>query len=257
MALNKIIKDALKDLKIGEESAVSVVEAAFDKAEAKDKVQKANEELTAQRKEWEAKDKEYKASISKFEKSEKEKSERISDLEKEKLTPEERAKLKSTESIEANFNKIKEELSAIKAENETEKSQRVEAQKKAKDALISEKKQAQKVAISNELNKHKITDDKNTQAIHTLFGEGLVKLEEKEDGTTTEIYYRRNKDKELVASTLEELVSDFADKNKHYVQPSGINGLGQNHTRLSGGTVDFSKYSEARKAIDQEWDMGA
>lgn len=260
MALSKEIREALKDVKIGDESALSLVETWKDKAEAKDKVQKANDDLTTQRKEWEAEKKEYKSKLSEFEKSDKEKSEKlkiqsekISTLEKEKLTPEEREKLKMSESIKADLNKVVEELESIKADHEKEKQMRIEAEKKSKEATFNEKKQAQKTAIANELNKHKITDAKNTQAIHTLFGEGNAELIVNDDGTIEEKYYTKNKDGERVTSTLTELVEKFAENNKHLVASSGNAGTGQQHYRADS-SKKYANYQELVAEMEADWD---
>jgi len=262
MSLDKAIKDALKDVKVGDSTAISIVEAAFDKAEAKDKVQKANEELTAQRKEWEVKEKEYKSKnaeleskVQKFEKSDKEKTEKISVLEKEKLTPEEREKLKASEALKADMNQIIEEVKALKEDNETQKNKRIEAEKASRVAILNERKQAQKTAISTELSKHKIIDGKNAQAMHVLFGDGWAKLEVNDDGTTEEKYYTKNSEGELVTSTLAKTIANFAENNKFYVAPSGNIGTGQNHNRFEQGSGGkFETYKDEKSYMEAGWD---
>lgn len=257
MSIGKEIKAALKDVTVDGKAALSIVEEAFDKADAVEKVKKANDDLSSQRKEWENKEKEYKLKLADFEKTDKEKAEKISFLEKEKLTPEEREKLKIAESVKADYNKLAEEVKALRDETTASNEKRVEAEKKAREATFESHKQSQRTAISNELNKYKITDSKNVTALHTLFGEGHVKLEAKEDGTIEEKYYTKNSKGEKVTSTMPELIKSFAENNQYLVSSSGNSGTGQGHNNNynHNGNVDFSDYKKASAKIDAEWDM--
>lgn len=244
MALSKELKEALKGVKVGEgDSAVSVlklVEEINDKAEAKDKVQKANEELTTQRKEWEKQEKEFKSKISSFEKALKEKDDKLTILEKEKLSPEERETLKKTEDIIAELNAVREQQKQHTEELKTEKELRIKAEKERFEASVESRKQSQKTALTNELNKYKITGDKNVQALYTLYGEGFAKMDIEENGNMSEKYYTKTSDGKLATSTLEETVKRFAETNLHLVSGSEHTGTGQNHQRTTDYETQYT-----------------
>ncbi len=254
MALDKKIKDALKDLE--DKSVLEAVEKINDSAEAKGKVQKANEELTTQRKEWEDKEKGYKTKIADNDTALIEKDSKIKSLEESTLSSEELQKLKTIEKTQADFNAVLEEVKGLKEKIEVSDKRVLDAEEKSKKASQSEKEQALKTGISNVLAKHNITDVKNETAMHTIFAKGHATLETDEAGNTVEAYYTFNEKNEKVTSSLENMVSSFAESNKFLVSSSGNRGTGQGHGSeyVPPRQDNFESAQAAKAAEDADWE---
>jgi hypothetical protein len=254
MALDKAIKDALKDVNA---DIVSKIEKLNETAEATEKVRDANKDLTTQRTEWEKKEKDYKSKITnfesektKFEDSIKEKDTKISTLEKEKLSPEDLVKLKENDDLKAKLNAITETVSNLEKENKESKRKQEESDKKAAQATRNAAIEAQKIKVQKELIKNNVIDtDKgmsNTLALHALSALGHYKVDVDEGGKVIEKYYTKNSNNELAESDLASIVKDFAEKNPSSVSASGNNGTGENHNRSR-----YSSNSEPKTLQEQ------
>ena len=75
--MNDKLSEALKEVKIGDKPALDIIKEIHDKAESKDKVQKANEELIEKRDNYENEIKTLKEKITENEKSIKDKDSEI------------------------------------------------------------------------------------------------------------------------------------------------------------------------------------
>lgn len=253
MALEKKIVEALKGLE--DKSILVTVEGIQDKADAKEKVQKANDDLVSQRKDWEDKEKAYKATITENDTSIKDKDVKIKELEQSTLSPEELQKLKLAEKTQSDFNAVLEEVKGLKEKIEVSDKRAVDAEENTKKAKKSEKEQAQKTSISNELAKHKIIELKNETAMHTIFAKGHAGLETNESGELVEAYYTYNDKSEKVTSSLGKMVESFADENNYLISPSKNIGTGQSHDRTDViAKGHFDTIREAKVAESNDWD---
>ena len=257
MGLDKELKDALKDINVGNSPVLKIIEEINDRAEAKDKLQGVNLDLTKQREEWETKEKEYKKNLSEFEtkqgvidKTLKEKDEKISLLEKEKLTPEEKAMLNKSEDMQATLNALLEKHSTLEKKFESETELRLKSEEEAKNATLASKKQSLENALIKELGENKIIGAKGKQALYTIFSDEMAKLHTNDDGTTEEKYYLKNSDGKLMASSLPEMVKKFAESNLHFVSPSGNSGTGQGHSS-NNGVTGVAPITNLRQAKEQ------
>jgi hypothetical protein len=256
MSLGKKIKDALKGLE--DKSILTDVEAIADKAEAKDKVQKANDDLVTQRTEWQEKEKVYKSKSAENETAIKDKDKKIKTLEDSTLSPEELQKLKIVEKTQADFNKVLEEVKTLTETVASEKAQRVEAEELSKKSSKDAKVQAQKTSISNELAKHGIIEERNVSAGLKIFAEKSAVLETDESGNYVEKYYTKNDKHENVTSDLSSMVKNFAEKKEHlfFISSSGNAGPGQNHDNrnVPPRRDNFETAQAAKSAELNDWE---
>ena len=237
MAMQKALHDKIKELvsdeKIGEDKVLKLIVAAFDSAEAKEKVQTANDELTQKRDELTASEKELKEKVVTLEQSVTDKDAEIEKVKEGQLSEAEKAEYLKTKATgmtpdaEARFNKLEKSFTEIGEKLEASEKIAVEAAETAKLATHKEKETALNNKVLTALGDVKITGENADMALLSMKSKGLYKLNN-EDGVYSESFITKDGDKSLTA-TLSELCTDYASKHENLVAPSGNTGSGNNH----------------------------
>jgi len=257
MALSAALKKVLADLKVGEKFVIDIVTDLDDKAEAKDKVQKANDDLTKQREKWETSEKDYKTKVEGFETSVKDKDTEIKRLQSNQLTDEDKKKIEDykkgvmNEDVTAQFTAINSKLEIVTKSLQTEQDLRKTEQENAKTLKLDTANETLRNTLSKALTGKKILDGENTKyntsALHTIIGEGLAKVVVNEDGTIEKKFYTRNDKKEIQTATVDELADYFASNNEGFIASSGNSGSGHDHNNSSKNHQ--SNYGQSRTTI--------
>ena len=236
MAMQKALHDKLKELlgeeKIGEDKVLELVVNAFDGAEAKEKVQKANEDLIKKRDELVGSEKELKEKVATLEQSIGEKDKEIEKVKDGLLSDEEKAaylKIKETgmtPEVEARVNKLEKAFEEERAKREESDAKMAEAAERARQATVKERETALNNKIITALGDEKITGENAEFALLSMKSKGLFKLIEGDDGSFAESFYTKDADGKTFEATLSELCKDYATRHENLVSASGKTGRG-------------------------------
>jgi hypothetical protein len=251
--LKEILDEALngKNYQVdGEEKPlVEIVEGAFDKADAAEKIQSANKDLTAQRESWKEQERELKKAI------EDSKGE-IERLQKGSLSDEDRKRLEEykrsgmTPEVEAKYNTLSEQLQKMTEEQNNLQKTLEEKERKAREAELQGRSQSLKGELRDALSKVGINSSASV-AINHILAEGMAKVENGDDGFKT-VYTIKKDGKPYAAKSAAEIAEHFARENEQLVDSSGRSGTGENHESGGGKSVanldKASRYDLQRSA---------
>ncbi len=238
--LHDKLSEALKDVKIGDDSAFDLVKGYYDSAEAKDKVQKANDDLVAKRDAHEAEIKELKDSIAEKDTSLSDKDSEIIKLKESSLSEEERKsflemqKTGMSKDMEATFNKLRADIDGLNTKLAESEKANQEAAETAKNATRAEKMATYKTQIKSALGDAGINGSNAELALLKLEADGLFKIKEKDGAFETKAFVKNDKG-EMLDATLKNLADDTAKRYENLVSPSGNTGSGQDHQNGNPG----------------------
>ena len=244
-ALYDLLSDKLGDSKItiGDQDEALVTELVaqyYDKAGAKDAVQKANEDLIKKRDT-------YRNQLDEYEGKVKTMQDELENYKKNALSDDEKKKYKEyknkgmNEDAEARFNSLNEDLKNTQEQLKQMQSAIKEKEAKEKQTHVELEKQRLRTELISALNKNGITSRANI-ALHVIEGEGLAKLNENEGVYNRAFYYKKD-GKTLSVDSIDDLVKNFANDNEYLVESSGNNGTGNNHS--SNGNPGGFNYATA------------
>ena len=223
------LKELLKDAKEGDKSLLDTIAEWQDAAEAKEKVQKANDEIIKERETLKTEIKELKKSVSG-------KEDEVKRLQENMLTEDDKKKFDEfkkkgmTLDVETKFNKLESTLETVTKTLTEEKKRREDSEKKAADSYMTSVKAKLTQELTNALTAKKIEGDNVDVALSIIDRKGLVKLEPKEDGAVErKLYVYDDKGKVLAAETVEDIASYIATKHQNLVSASGRSGTGLDH----------------------------
>jgi hypothetical protein len=212
----------------------------YDFAQAKEKVQLANQDLVKQRDSWSLSKKELEDKIKLFESE-------VEKLKQSQLSDEERQnylKLKDkgmNADVEAKINALTSQIeglqSAIKVEQEAKEAER----KSATQARYEREIEQLKSDLMKKLADAKIEGNRADIAIDSILSKGMAKIEETEKGFARKIRLFDN-GKEL-ESNLDDMVVKFAQQHDYLVSGTKQGGTGQQHEKFvtSGKTIPFGQ----------------
>lgn len=226
--LYDLFKSKLADDTFEEKKIVDILAEVFDKADAKDKVQKANQEISSEREKLKEEIKAIKDALTQKEKElESVKVNALSEDEKKKI-----ADLKSkgmTPENEAKFNSLMQKVQEFEETLKKERDARESNEKLLKESKKSERYQALKNKVIGALSEKRILGDNAKIALSFLESEGMIKLNENDDGTFSESFVIQ-KDGKPFDVKLEDLASEIATKHENLVMSSGRQGAGDSYT---------------------------
>lgn len=224
------LKDLLKEEKDGDKSLLDVISGWQDEAEAKGKVQKANEEIIKERESLKTELKDTKKNLS-------DKDEEIKRLQANLLTEDDRKKFDEfkkngmTVDVAAKINKLESTIEAVNKTLVEEKTKREASEKRAQDSYMDSIRAELRKDLTNALTVKKIIGDNVDIALSYIDSKGLVKLEKKEDGTIErKLYVYDDKNKILSAESVDDIAAYIANKHQNLVSSSGKPGTGFDHS---------------------------
>jgi len=257
--LHDLLTEKLGDekYKLGDEEqkVVDILANWEDAASAKDKVQKANKEISDER---EA----LKKEVGTLKDSLKEKDTALADKDKEierhqqnALSDDDKAKLEAlkgkgmTPEAEAKYNALEAKLNEA-ADNITKLTDTItQKEQLAEKATEASHREKLNTALLSALAEKGIKSPKNQKlAIAAINADGLAKISKAEDGTYKQAFIIRKDGKDLEA-TIDGLAEHFAGEHESLVDSSGNQGTGNNHDSGTGnhgyewgkGTLDDAR----------------
>jgi len=219
--LKKLLAEKLKDVSYDGKPVTDLIFGYYDGFEAKNKVQQANEEITKERELLKASVKEIKNNLEKKESELKLLSEnQITDEIKKKLESiqedgmTEESKLKHNQVLDQ-FNSIQTEMDEIKKQLEAEREEKIALKLQGKQKELETK--ISKALANSE--KGKVEGNNIDIALTYLMAKGFAKIDKDENGNFKEII-SIEKDGQMQASNIQEMVDNFVENNKTYAPPT-------------------------------------
>lgn len=254
-SLHKALKELLTDKEHDGKKLIDIIAEINDKAEAKDKVQKANEDISSERDTLKEEVKTLKAKVAESETAIKTKETELENLKANQLSPEEKklwleTKAKGmTPEIEAKMNRMADDMAKLTETVKQQTQKAEEADKRAKDAKMSTSRTGLENKLTKILAEKKITGANAEIALALMEKNGLFKLVEK-DGEFSEEFYTKNENGGMLSANINELADYVATKHENLVDSSGRSGPGQTHrsdpTKNSGN--DYGSLMETKQA---------
>lgn len=267
-ALHDKFKEFLKDEELDGVNLINVITELSDKADAKEKVQTANDEISKERDDLKTEVKTLKEKTTELETGVKEKDTEIEKLKESQLTEVERAafletkKTGMTADAEAKFNKITETLKEVQESLQSEKEARTKSDAATKVAKQKEYSTSLHNKVLKELGDANIKGTNADMALLKLEAEGLIKLNVDEaTDSVEEKYFTKSTDGKLLDASLKELVTDFAANHENLVSASGNIGSGNSHETAPqykmGAQVkpDYKNLGDAKLSAADEIDQ--
>jgi hypothetical protein len=230
-----MIKVDDKDVKI-----LDVIDQWHDAAEAKDKVQKANKEISDERDL-------LKKAVADAKKVETDLAAELERHRKNSLTDEDKAKLEAMKKkgmlpeMEAQFNAAIEKINTLTKSHEDLVSQ-ITAEKTA--VITARKESAEKdlrVSLTDALAKANIRKSARL-AVNTILSEGMAKIVE-ENGAFRQVFTVMKDGKPLALTSVDEVATHVAKEYEQLVDSSGNGGTGHQHNG-NGGAGDETDYNK-------------
>lgn len=228
--MNTVVYDKLKE-KLGDEKVTGddgvekkLFEVVVDWEEGVTKTRAANKDLTGQREQWEAKEKEYKIKLTDLEKAKSEAEKKIGEL-----SGTSSKKNQESEELTRKLNAMSEEITQLSEKLKTAEDARIKAEDMAKTNSRTSNEEALKADIFTELGKHKISGAQAEAAWALIKQRGNARIiENAENGQYSRVFVNLKDGKEL-ASDLKGMCEVFAQENTWAQSASGKPGTGDNH----------------------------
>ncbi len=263
MAMKSSVHDKLKKLLEGEKDLLETIVGWQDAAEAKEKVQTANEEISKERDELKELSTNQKNDLEKATKSLTEKDDEIKRLQDGQLTDEDRKKIElmnnkgMSPDAEAKFNKLTEVVETLQTSLNAEKEERTKDKE-----IIAQTKQNEASALlrsdlTNALSEAKIVGDSAEMALSFITSKGLAKINKPENGEGFTRSIIIQKDGKPFEATPKELAEHIAATHENLVSSSGNTGSGADHSSDNTGhntTKATEGLRETRAQADDMWD---
>jgi len=220
----EVLKASLADKKIEKDGKelplIDLVSGWHDVIEVSDKIKKANEDLSNERKQLQE---DIKASREAIKKAEQE----VERYRKGALTDDDKKSFEAWKSkgmtgeAEAKFNALQDQLKTMIAEHTTLKNQFQEKEELVQKTTREKMEADLKADLLNKLAEKKISGKNARLALAAILSEGLAKYNEKGERVYTIV-----KDGKILASDIDGLVNDFASQNENLIESSGNRGTG-------------------------------
>jgi hypothetical protein len=237
MAMQKALHDKLTELLKEEKDLLKNIVDWQDAAEAKEKVQKANEDLTGERDGLKDLVKTQKAEVEAKEKSLSEKDAEVKRLQAGQLTEEDKRNLDEykkkgmTPDIEVKLNTLNDTIKTLNERLDLSEKAQIANQEALTKAKLDEAKALQRSALTTALSDAKITGEDAEIALAYISSKELAKLTKPENGGAyVENFYIIKDGSRIEAKSAKELAEHFAATHENFVRSSGNVGSGNNHS---------------------------
>ena len=224
-----VLKESLKDVKLGEDSAVSVLNGYYDQGDkvttletSVSKLEKANKEMIEKRED-----------LTKSLKESKDSNKRLLDnqlTEEDKKAISEYKKKGMTTEVEAQLNGFKEVIEDLKINLKTSNDQVLAKEESAKKASFDSAITTLKSDLVAQLTAKGFQGSKLKAVLGIIDQDNLAKVKSDEDGTFKKHIIKLNKDNEPVATDEAGLISYLTDTYPEFIQSSGKIGTGTQHS---------------------------
>ncbi len=226
--------DALKEIKIEDKTVLAYVTELYDTAQAKEKVQNSNDDISKERDKLKEKLKTIKTESETKDKAITDKDTEIERLKADSLTPEEKKawletkKSGMTDDAKAEFNKLNDNFTKLNEKFEASEKKATETEKNYQEAKRAEKMAGLKDTLKTSLAGYKIGGKNANVAMAYLESENMFKIHE-ENGQISYKFYTKNDKGEDLSATADDLAKHVATNFENLVDSSGKAGPGNTH----------------------------
>jgi len=254
-ALSEKLGDAVYKIDGEEKKLLDIITADggwYDKFEASVKIQKANEDIKAEREQLKEKVKTIKTEFDTVKTSISDKDKEIERLQTSQLSDEDKQKLEKlkanngmTDEAQAKVNALQDKFDTLTGDIKILKEDGVKKDEAVKLATINKKKESLRLEVITALTEKGIVGDNTKLALNDILAEGYAKLSDPdESGNVSNAFYIKKGSTILAAETAAEMAEAYAVKNESLVSSSKNTGTGNNHSSNgNGATFDWGKAS--------------
>jgi len=241
-----VLKESLKDVKLGEDSAVSVLNGYFDQGlkitdleTSVSKLEKANQEMIEKRTTLTSDLKESKESNKRLLENQ------LTDEDKKAIA--EYKKKGMTTEVEAQLNQFKEIIEGLRGDLKSSNDKVIEKEQSEKQASFKNATTTLKSNLVAQLTAKGFTGSKLKAVMGIIEQDKLAKVNSKEDGSFEKHIIKLNTNNEPVATDEAGLITYLESTYPEFIQSSGTSGTGTQHSNTFNNTNNTDLYSNQHK----------
>ncbi len=241
-----VLKESLKDVKLGEESAINVLNGYYDQGNkiltletSVSKLENANNLIVSEREDLKNNLKESKDSNKRLLENQltEEDKNAIAEYKKKGMTTE----------VEAKLNQFKETIEGLRGDLKSSNDKVIEKEQSEKQASFKNAVTTLNSNLVAQLTAKGFTGSKLKAVMGIIDQDGLAKVNSKEDGSFEKHIIKLNKDNEPVATDETGLITYLESTYPEFIQASGTPGTGTQHSNGSNNTNNTDLFSSQHK----------
>ena len=240
-----VLKESLKEVKLGEDSAISVLNGYFDQGDkiksletSVSKLENANNLIVSEREELKKNMKESKDSNKRLLENQ------LTDDDKKAIS--EYKKKGMTTEVEAQLNGFKEVIEDLKISLKTSNDQVIEKEKTAKKLSFNNAETALRSTLVDQLTAKGFQGSKLKAVLGIIDQDNLAKVKSEEDGSFKKHIIKLNKDNDPVATDEAGLITYLTDTYPEFIKSSGTSGTGTQHSNGPNNNNQGDIYKDSR-----------